>query len=96
MKLIINVAGSVLDTLKSIYEHIIKEELLEIICKNINDKINELNINNNNSNNDSNSNSNNNKKHMCEKCNRIFTTRQAKHLHRKNICKIISNKNINN
>ena len=83
MKLIINVAGNILDTLKSTYEHITKEELLEIICKNINNKINELNINNNNNNNsNSNSNSNNSnnnsyKKYMCEMCNRIFTTRQG-------------------
>ena len=95
MKLIINIAGSVLDTLKSTYEHITKEELLEKIYENINNKINELNNNSDSSNNinDLNNNTNNInriiKEIRCEYCSKIFSSRQSKSEHKRKACKII-------
>ena len=59
---------------------------------NNNNNNNDNTVNNNNNNNDNTVNNNNNNKIIfCDKCNKIFTSRQAKSLHNKKYCKVSNN-----
>ena len=102
IQLIIRVAGCFLDTLKSTFENITEDELLE----KINNKFSDMTLKNSSSKNKQPKPTinNNNKKTIinniapsnlivnnkiikCEKCNAIFSSRQAKYLHKKKSCK---------